>query len=326
MKIYFAGAFGYKFHEHLKIDVLESYFYLSEKHKQNINEHISKCSSFFLDSGAFSAFTQNAIINIDEYINFCLKNDIKYYSVLDKIGDAEGTLQNQKYMESKGARPIPCFHYGENFKYLDFYCKNYDYIALGGMVPITTKKLINWLDVIFSKYPNKKFHGFGLTIIKLMNRYNWFSVDSTSYLQGTKSASIYINGKCLTYNGEENDESKKFNFFDEKQFAYMCNKYNITPEQLRRSTEYSEIMQEKGYWFRCLYNIYFFIEYLENRIIKPFESKQNQLTEFGIYISQSKPSKEQLLIDARDYWIKENYGDIPKELGLKLWNHNRGKS
>lgn len=320
MKIYFAGAFGYHFHEHMRLNVLESYFYLSGTTKKNIAAEISKCDTFFLDSGAFSAFTQQAEINIDEYIQFCLDNNITNYAVLDKIGDAEGTLANQKYMENKGAKPIPCFHYGEEWKYLDLYCKNYDYVALGGMVPITTAKLKNWLDVVFTKYPNHKFHGFGLTVLSLMSRYPWYSVDSTTYLQGTKTASIYVNGKIFTFNGDANDEFNKFNHEDKKSFKYMCDKYGFTREKLIRTTDEELPQTEKGYWLRCLYNIYFFIEYLSNRKAVSFKIKQYQLNNY-VEVETNNLSSETIKQDHLAYLRKE-FPNI-KESSLELIHQQR---
>lgn len=163
----------------------------------------------FIDSGAFSAFTQNTEINIDEYIAFIKKHQdvISVYANLDDIvGGAEPTLANQRYMESKGLNPLPCFHYNEPWEYLEQYIEEYEYISLGGMVPISTGKLREWLDQVFGEYicdnegmPKVKVHGFGMTSLKLMLRYPWYSVDSTSWVISGRLGSIYTpvrkNGK-----------------------------------------------------------------------------------------------------------------------------------
>lgn len=156
----------------------------------------------FIDSGAFSAFTQGVTINIKEYIDFIkqYKNIIEVYANLDVIGDPEGTLKNQKIMEKAGLNPLPCFHYGEPIKFLRYYLDGYDYIALGGMVPISTKDLCSWLDNLFSNYicrpddglPKAKVHGFGMTSLNLMLRYPWYSVDSTSWVVTGRMGAIYV--------------------------------------------------------------------------------------------------------------------------------------
>jgi hypothetical protein len=156
---------------------------------------------FFLDSGAFSAYTKGVEIDIKEYCDFIKEHQdiITHYAVLDVIGSAEGTLKNQQFMEEQGLHPVPCYHYGEDTKYLEHYVANYDYVAIGGMVPVSTKDLLPWLDRIFAKhicnddgYPRCKTHGFGLTTISLMVRYPWYSVDSTSWVMTGRFGAIFV--------------------------------------------------------------------------------------------------------------------------------------
>lgn len=156
----------------------------------------------FLDSGAFSAFTQNLEIDIQEYIAFIKEHEtnLEVYANLDVIGSAEGTWRNQKTMEAAGLNPLPCFHYGEDFKWLRRYLDaGYEYIALGGMVPISTPDLMIWLNTVFGDYicgpdglPKVKIHGFGLTSLRLMMRFPWFSVDSTSWVVTGRMGSVYV--------------------------------------------------------------------------------------------------------------------------------------
>ena len=81
-----------------------------------------------------------------EYCRYIQKNEdiiekvdgMTCASVLDGIGDPLKTYQNQKAMEGMGVVPLPCFHYGEDERYLDYYAANYPYITIGGMVPIST--------------------------------------------------------------------------------------------------------------------------------------------------------------------------------------------
>lgn len=162
---------------------------------------------FFLDSGAFSAFTKDIQINIQDYIKF-IKDNIDYievYSVLDVIGDAERTLENQKIMEQAGLKPIPCFHYGEDFKYLEYYIKNYKYIALGGLVPLAKRKelLKKHLDNCFYFIRDKvKVHLFGMSSKWLLERYPIYSSDSTSHFSSS------IRGSVTDFNGKQLDPRK----------------------------------------------------------------------------------------------------------------------
>ena len=111
-------------------------------------------------------------------------------SVLDGIGDPLQTYRNQLEMEARGVQPLPCFHFGEDERYLEFYLANYPYITLGGMVGKTVEQLITWLDRIWGRYiidgagrPKTKLHAFGITSVRVMERYPWHSVDSSSWIQ-----------------------------------------------------------------------------------------------------------------------------------------------
>lgn len=179
--------------------VLDSYHYV---HKTRLVDRIRESGrQIFLDSGAFSSFTQGVDVDIDKYIDYCIENQdfIEVASVLDAIGSAEDTWRNQKYIESRGVQVLPCFHYGEPEAALEYYVQNYEYITIGGMVPISTPQLRVWLDRIWGAHltnpdgtPKLKVHGFGLTSVPLMSRYPWYSVDSSSWVQLGGMGNIFL--------------------------------------------------------------------------------------------------------------------------------------
>lgn len=179
--------------------LLESYHYI---HKASYVKKIRKDGKkVFLDSGAFSAFTKGVKVDIKKYCRYIQENEdiIECASVLDAIGDPQGTFENQAEMERLGTRPLPCFHYGEDERYLEYYVANYEYITLGGMVPISTPQLKFWLDRLWEKYltdgagrPKIQVHGFGLTTLSLMERYPWYSVDSSSWVQIAANGNILV--------------------------------------------------------------------------------------------------------------------------------------
>lgn len=166
--------------------------------------------SLFLDSGAFSAMTQGVEIDIHEYIEFIKKYQhvIDLYANLDVIAEkgqpnkttAEKTLQNQKVMEGAGLNPLPIFHCGEPFEYLEYYIENYEYIGFGGLVGTTSSSAAApVLDRCFKKYlcdkngmPKVKVHGFGMTALRTLIRYPWYSVDSTSWVATSRYGAIYV--------------------------------------------------------------------------------------------------------------------------------------
>lgn len=171
--------------------ILESYHYVgkSPTTMDLLREHKRKV---FLDSGAFSAFTLGAEVDIDKYAKFIQDNTdvIEVASVLDGIGDPQKTWENQCTLEDKGVKVLPCYHYGEDVRYLEHYLEHYDHITIGGMVPVSNTELRRWLDELWTKhltdergYPRAKVHGFGMTSMVLVYRYPWFSVDSSSWVQ-----------------------------------------------------------------------------------------------------------------------------------------------
>lgn len=184
--------------------ILESYHYVG---KQKFVDDMRRCGAkVFLDSGAFSAFHLGVKIDITEYCDYIKRNmDILRVedgavmaSVLDGIGDPLVTWQNQMEMERQGAKPLPCFHFGEDPRYLDWYVQNYPYITIGGMVGRPVQDLIVWLDRMWEKHmidgsgnPRLKVHAFGITSVAVMERYPWFSVDSSSWIQAAAFGSIF---------------------------------------------------------------------------------------------------------------------------------------
>lgn len=218
MKIYMAALHsnGYRHtnryrklndHEKRIVDtlpfLLESYHYI---HKEKLVRAIrERGDKVFLDSGAFSAYSLGVEIDLVAYCDYIHRNQdilvqedgLLMASVLDGIGDAQLTYENQLAMEARGLKPLPCFHAGEDERYLEWYIRKYDYITLGGMVGASTQQLMVWLDRVWSKYlldgsgqPRIKVHGFGITSIPLMERYPWWSCDSSSWIQSAAFGAV----------------------------------------------------------------------------------------------------------------------------------------
>ena len=174
----------------LRLRILLSYHYYK---KLNLDEMFAKhftkpYPEVFLDSGAFSAFTQGETIDINAYCDYIkqFKHLITTYSNLDVIGSASGTLTNQRKMEKQGLNPLPVFHTNEDWSYLEGYISDYSYIALGGMVPYLRrdkrKQLMSWLLRCFKMAKEKSvYHGFGCTSWDVVCAFPWYSVDSSSW-------------------------------------------------------------------------------------------------------------------------------------------------
>lgn len=164
---------------------------------------IKKCELFLLDSGAFTFMNDKKNKNIDfdeyleKYIEFINKNDIKYFFELDIdsiVGIEEVERLREKLERRTNKKCIPVFHKSRGKEYFIEMCKNYDYIAIGGIVTkeITPNeyKYFKWFIDTAHSY-NCKIHGLGFTNLKLMKIYNFDSVDSTSWVAGGKFGTLY---------------------------------------------------------------------------------------------------------------------------------------
>jgi hypothetical protein len=184
--------------------ILESYHYVNKQSFVDVMR--AQGAKVFLDSGAFSAHSLGVSIDINAYCDYIKRNiDILrcedgavMASVLDGIGDALKTYQNQLYMESQGAKPLPCFHFGEDPRYLEWYVDRYSYITIGGLVGKAQRDQEIWLDRIWERYmldgsghAKLKVHAFGVTSPHIMKRYPWFSCDSSSWIQAASFGSIF---------------------------------------------------------------------------------------------------------------------------------------
>lgn len=180
------------------------------------NGGASKEIELMLDSGAFSAFTRGQEIDVDAYIRYVKQHrwgidqivnvDVipgrsgKTPSQTEVNEAAEQTYKNLKYMERHGLHPLPVFHFGEDYYYLDrLLDEGYTYIALGGLArgksPDARR---NWLDRTWTRlttpdgWPIVDVHGFGITAVPILFRYPWASCDSTAWMLTPAYGGIFV--------------------------------------------------------------------------------------------------------------------------------------
>ena len=148
----------------------------------------------FGDSGAFSADSLGVPIDLKKYMEWVerWKHHFSVYANLDVIGDAAATMHNQKLMEDKGLNPLPVFHQSEPFEYLEHYLENYGYIGLGFLhTGGSQKALMRWFIRCFKMARGRAvFHGFGVTGWKMLSQLKFYSVDSTTWLNGARFGSV----------------------------------------------------------------------------------------------------------------------------------------
>lgn len=144
----------------------------------------------FLDSGAFGAHTRGVKIDLHKYCEY-----IKYYgdmvypvATLDIIGDWKGSARNYDKMLAYGLTNLmPTFHMHSPDHELHRLLQMADYIALGGVVGAHEYQMQPWLDRCFriiKDYWPKKIHIFGVMAQWALERYPFYSADSSSAVVG----------------------------------------------------------------------------------------------------------------------------------------------
>lgn len=189
-----------------KIDyILESFYYIQDWQLPIIE----RCKMFLLDSGAFT-FMNNfkGKINweeyIDKYANFINKNNIKHFFELDidTLVGYKKVKEYRKYLEDKTQKKcIPVWHKSRGLEEWKKLTKEYDYVAIGGIVikEIKQADYKYFLPLLEIAKKNKcKVHGLGFTNLKSLDKYKFYSVDSTSWKSGGRFGQLYIfNGNTL---------------------------------------------------------------------------------------------------------------------------------
>ena len=191
------------------------------KNKVSIAHLERRCSGFFLDSGGHSLYTIHEIVPkhvndygwykskefvayIDRYCEYVKANldGIDHYAVVDVIFRPDLTWQVQKYMEDRhGLNPVPVLHYNTPLKWFDKYLEaGYDYLGVGGLGQEAPYAVYSkWADRVFdhicpgpSRLPAVRTHGFAMTSWRLLTKYPWWSVDSSSWCKGAGYGLLFV--------------------------------------------------------------------------------------------------------------------------------------
>jgi len=138
----------------------------------------------FMDSGAFTAATTGATINLASYCRFLhgFKSRIAVYAVLDVIGNHVATARNQKAMEAEGLHPLPVAHVGAPMAVLKRQLNaGHQRIALGGMaIQPAAEATLRWEGKaweVLRDWPQVKVHCFGSFVPSRLMAYPYHSAD-----------------------------------------------------------------------------------------------------------------------------------------------------
>jgi len=186
---------------------LESFYIIGDE-----REDIHKYKAFLLDSGAFSYMSgkrKDATpcdwdAYIEEYAKFINRWDVQHFFELDidvLVGLEEVDRLRAKLENLTGKQAIPVWHKSRGLDYWKRMVEKYDYVAIGGIV---TKEIKRSEYGIFhtllriARENRCKVHGLGFTNLKTLLDFDFYSVDSTSWLGGNRFGFIYhFNGRSL---------------------------------------------------------------------------------------------------------------------------------
>lgn len=155
-----------------------------------------------LDSGAYTAFTKGTQIDIDEYVKFIQDENVSLCVNLDVIGNDEASKNNWEYMKRV---PLPVFHAGGDVKYLEYYIDTCEYIGIGNMAKLHITKRLKFLDMLYSEYPYRKYHIFGVQSQKVLSNYPVYSCDGTAWMNGIKMGWVMTRHGNYFLNKKEKD-------------------------------------------------------------------------------------------------------------------------
>jgi hypothetical protein len=211
LKIYLSGIHHYsgkRAHKYnidaiegkYKIQVLESFYYIQPW----MAEYIKKYWDFIIDSGAYTFMTGQKDGGgndwddyTEKYANFINEHNIKSFFELDidnVVGLKEVERLRKRLENITCKQSIPVWHKSRGKDYFISMCKDYKYVAIGGIVNREIKKhehkFFSWF--IDKAHENEcKIHGLGYTNLSGLKIYKFDSVDSTSWLFGHMSTPPY---------------------------------------------------------------------------------------------------------------------------------------
>lgn len=211
VKIFLAGGEGHKRQIFPNIEIinqrpyiLESFYYIDTETERLIPFF----GDFLLDSGAFTFMQGNGFAKweeyADKYAEFIKRNNIqKFFELdIDSIVGYGKVKELRKRLEKKtGRQCIPVWHTSRGYQEYIRHADEYPYIAIGGIVSKEIKKEQYKIFPQMVRDAHKrgsKVHGLGFTVLSLLPKIHFDSVDSTAWTTGNRFGFVYhFNGKTM---------------------------------------------------------------------------------------------------------------------------------
>ena len=182
--------------------VLESFFYCDE----TTEKLIPHFGDFLLDSGAFTFMqgkggTPDFDDYAERYADFINRNKVRKYFELDidsVVGYPRVKQIRAKLERLTGIQPIPVWHRSRGKEEYEAMCREYPYVAIGGLVDGAKKgeyarqfwKYFPWF--INTAHDNgAMIHALGFTSLDGIRAYHFDSVESTAWTTGNRFGYLY---------------------------------------------------------------------------------------------------------------------------------------
>lgn len=263
--IYFAGA---QSKEKKLLDIGVRNILVSYMYKQSIDfDLLKQFDHVFLDSGAFTLMEhKNTQEEIDKYVEEYaewLKTHHQFFHQIAEVdvGSYEKMQAQRKLLRSLvGDKLVEVYHTEyKNEKIIDEIASDGTYIAWGGSQEEDIKtfntayNLNKRLNIFFTKATKNKIHGFGITSPTVLRKFNFYSVDSTTWSVGARYGVtfIFVNGKMFNFLKGDKKQRARFRFQIERwglDFKKIMEDDNeeVTKLNIKSWLEYQEWLN--SYW------------------------------------------------------------------------------
>lgn len=292
--IYFAGSSyasvmkaGQKYH------VCKLFTQLTERKSINEWADLKREGTFhgklMVDSGAFSAHTRGADLDVDEYIGYIdsLGTGVDLAIQVDHIPGVFGVPRTKQqileapkkswdnflYMRDHVNDPdkiLAVFHQDEDFKWLknmldyrDVNNKPLKYICISSSKDKHTKLREDWYYKVFSiiqnsSNPDIKTHSLGTSSINHMELFPFTSSDATSWIQVAARGYIYTEMGLMLVSDQtiQNGSGENNAFMDKAKRNFLegyIPRFGMNCEDIQRHSEY-----------RQLFNMLFYLHWAQN--------------------------------------------------------------
>lgn len=209
--------------------ILVSYYYLrkqlAKRSVQEIAEDFGRFEFVFLDSGGFTFRVmrdkgEGLDMSVRQYADEFYDEIRRFKGIFAGIAEVDVDELGTEYMEQKkeealaeGIPIVPVIQPPRLEPYIELgWFEKYPYLAVGSAA--LGNKHIGFLNHVYreAKAANVLVHGLGATKAEILAKSEFYSVDSTTWLNGSKygSTQMFQNGRLRHYDYTQKDVRKRY--------------------------------------------------------------------------------------------------------------------